>query len=206
MPIHRTSSHNLENCRDKRRNGHTDLNKNNESNFFIDASHEGQITSLKFDAEIEDKAIEVVFDTGSNLNFVREELLSNSSIYAIETPFTIVTANGKEQRVTRKASFKICLLQIPKTKFDVVAYLMPGLPTNLNLGLRFFEKYGITLYFTKKLMKIAESEIEIPVFPKDKIPEPDKLLTEKVFLTNYKEKFNEILEKYKKKLRMKFTD
>ena len=202
---HQSYSHSEQECRYNRQNTNNSQTNSGQNSwdrnfqFFIDASKTDKIDKLEFDGKMNEQPIKIIFDTGSSENYVRQDLVDVLNVSETKKPFQVKTANGNQQMIDKEVEIKLNLLQIPDTIFVVKAFILPGLPTDINLGLRFFEENQVLVDIPRKELKIGSQIIEIPRKTKEKLPLPDRLLTEKVMLTEM-ENFNMMLKNYEQNI------
>ena len=75
-----------------------------------------------------------------------------------------------------KINIQLSLLQILHNTFKLSAYILPGLPTDVNLGFWFFEDSRVIIDFAAKTLKINEIVIEIPIEQREPIALSDQLI------------------------------
>ena len=150
--------------------------------FFIDASKSTEVERIELDAIFEDKTVKVIFDRGSKDNYIGASLIDEEKTRLLSKSKFITVANGQKQEIKREAPIILEFLQIPNATFSFSSLILPGLPSDIILGISFMTKFETTINFKEKQIRIKENLIEIPTGKIEELAFPDKQLTEKVYL------------------------
>ena len=160
-----------------------------------------EIQTLELDGLHQKRHIKVSLDTGSRETFINADIAKGLEKKRVETQFEITAANGTKQTINEQTEFRFTFIQVPHIEFKINAFVLNGLPTDLNLGSKFLESNHVILDFSKKLIKIDEFEIEIPQPRQEALPTPDLLLTQRVLQVNdHQKKLTTLLNNYKENL------
>ena len=167
---------------------------------FIDASRDTEIINLELEGKIQNqtKDIKICLDSGSKENFINEETAQRAEKEKTDKPIQIEIANGKKISLFERVKISLEIFQIPHTIFNVSCFILPGLPTGVNLGLRFLNSQKAILNFSDKTISISNHILEMPRPIREPIPWADKMITEKAMIIDTRNsQLERILKNYK---------
>ena len=182
---HKTNKHDKTECFVlKRKNGNSYTMERNQNLGAYIKEPNPQQRLLKLKAKAKNRVLTCLLDTGSQMNYISNSLVSDLNLRTSAIPtITAELANGSKQDISQKTEISLTLDELPHTTFALQARILENAAYPIILGLHFIEENKVVIDYEKTRLKIAGFEIEMDFDEAWKV-NPDSKIVEKVNLTD----------------------
>ncbi|KAG0438898.1 Retrovirus-related Pol polyprotein from transposon [Dictyocoela muelleri] len=200
---HKSHSHNDVECRARKQKDKKEYVDNSDKKLMSLQEPKPVARTIHIPITYNDKEYKAILDTGSELNYVSNEIIiENDKAIINETGTkTIELANGTCTKTSSYIEDYITVFNDQRLKIKEKFYSLSGLNYPFLLGMEFILKNNIVLDVKNQIIKIDDCEFELELKGKT-LPTYDNQLLEKtrIFKTSInEEKMNKLISKFKGK-------
>lgn len=144
-----------------------------------------KLETLKLEVIVEDEIIIATLDTGAKANYVNAEwaLQKGLEISKLALPHSIEIANGRVTQIQESTTLTLQIKGQEELSMRLKAFVLPGLPTTLNVELETLRDQDMKLDLAQELIELKGKSFRLfNSRLKDWAENPDKILVEKILL------------------------